>query len=270
MGRHGAPEGVLAERCLRARGGLLLPSRTPSAVSQQAAISVVQAPTYSWHPSSAARAFAADVTSGNLIVALVVAIYEGTGTITVAVSDSLDNGYVEVAGAKRRVSSDDFTIMTSIWYAKNIAGGACTVTLAGQSNFDGLTLTPVEIAGCDTENPEHAGNSATGFGAGPSTSVTTSAANTIMFGVNSHFWTSNISSAPGAGYSPVQESENIANNTVFLTEYRLFNTSGAKVVNCTLAASRRWLMSGAAFKAANAGGPTGPTHARRRSSLICR
>jgi hypothetical protein len=268
--RQGAPDGLLADGCLRRRRGLWLPPQPPITLPQQAAISVAQAPTYVWHASSAARAFGSNVTAGNLIVALVIAIYEGTGTVTVSVSDSLGNSYAEAASAKRNVSSGGFTIMTSVWYAKNIAGGACTVTLAGVSNFDGLTLAPVEVAGCDTASPEDGSNSATGTGTGPSTSVTTSAADTIAFGVNSHFWTSNISSTPGAGYTLVQESENIANNTVFLTEYQIFNGSGAKTVNCTLGASRQWLMSGVAFKAAEAAGAAGATLARRRSSLICR
>src|SRR3954463_3243908 len=85
--------------------------------------------------ASVAKAFASNVTAGNFIA---VGCVSSTAAIpTNAVTDNLSNTYTQTAPAQDAGSG----IRTAIHYAKNVTGGACTVTLdATGSDFQSIAI----------------------------------------------------------------------------------------------------------------------------------
>lgn len=104
--------------------------------------------------------FGSNVTAGNLIVVFSVSPANVTQTVS-SVTDSLSNTYTSAIGP-----IDQATLLYRVYihYAKNIAGGACTVTTTWDP-ADILKVTTVyEIAGADTATPLVDTASSTGTG----------------------------------------------------------------------------------------------------------
>lgn len=122
------------------------------------------------------KAFASNVTAGNLIL---VFVSLGSTVAAPTVSDSRGNTYSLIS---RVQSNNDNQI--AAYYAKNITGGSCTVT----ASIDVDTgITCYEIAGADKVAPLAAGNSTGGpfpsLGAGALTvSLVTTAACSLYCG----------------------------------------------------------------------------------------
>lgn len=116
--------------------------------------------------SAATAAFGSNVTAGNLIVVFISHLIAAAGTFTV--TDGLGNTYVE---AVRSASAGTFGLSCkcSIWYAYNISGGACTVTVSNaefelrsviaheyHSDVASFTADPLDVTGSsvnDTNDP---------------------------------------------------------------------------------------------------------------------
>ena len=99
------------------------------------------------------KAFGANVTAGNLIAVMFGFGLSGTPTC----SDGLGNTYT------LKTNTYDATNEQSHaqFYAKNITGGACTVTADANSGSAGyLRLGIMEISGCDTTAPDDGGAAA--------------------------------------------------------------------------------------------------------------
>jgi len=90
--------------------------------------------------SSSARtaAFTSNVTAGNLIV-VTVGTFNGTSA---TVTDSLSNSYTLAASASSKAQ---------VWYAQNITGGACTVTVT-PSGGDFVNFMAIEYSGAKTSS----------------------------------------------------------------------------------------------------------------------
>lgn len=91
-------------------------------------------------------AFGSNVTAGNLIHVFVLFRDAGEGS-TNSITDSLGNTYtlIETVTRTNRIMPH--------YYAKNISGGACTVTLNTPGSNQFRSLAVVEISGLDTTSP---------------------------------------------------------------------------------------------------------------------
>lgn len=91
-------------------------------------------------------AFGSSVTAGNLIHVFILYRDSGEGTGH-SISDSLGNTYTLIANSNRT------NRRTAHFYASNISGGSCTVTLSTPNNNPFRSLAVVEISGLDTSAP---------------------------------------------------------------------------------------------------------------------
>ena len=140
-------------------------------------------------------AFTSANQSGNLIV--VYAVWGNTGSVTVR--DSRGNAYVSAQAATTWGSGN--TSRAQVFYAKNVAAGANTVTATFSSSVSGSfgIVYIHEYAGIDKVNPLDVSKSAKGSGTAlNSGSATTTNANDLIFGAGAVAGT--ISSA-GAGFA---------------------------------------------------------------------
>lgn len=90
--------------------------------------------------------FGANVTAGNLIHVFILYRDGGEGT-SHSVSDNLGNTYTLIENVNR------VNRRMAHYYAANIAGGACSVTLTTPNNNQFRSLAAVEISGLDTASP---------------------------------------------------------------------------------------------------------------------
>lgn len=148
------------------------------------AVAFVQSDTNQhWSGTTFTLAFGSDVTAGNLIV--VAAYFLGTAD-TPTVADTLSNTYTLVGSILRRGVTT--TASLGVWYAKNITGGTCTVTVSSVPSSFGCAVAH-EISGCDTTAPldlyasQTQTDQGTGTDAVTSTAITPSQAGCYLFGV---------------------------------------------------------------------------------------
>ena len=114
-----------------------------------AAIAHVQHADAGSSSSSTARtlSFGADVTAGNFIV-VAFAVFTGTA-FAPTVTDNLGNTYLPIIRAEQCPGSSKLRI----YYAKNIAGGACTVTVDPNGNSVYMGLGIDEYSGVSKRQP---------------------------------------------------------------------------------------------------------------------
>ena len=181
------------------------------------------------------RAFANPNTAGNLIVAYVA--WSNTGTVSL--SDTRGNAYTPVAPATSWGSTNQWR--SQVFYARNIAGGANTVTATfGTSITSFGKLFIHEYSGLNRTAPLDA--SAVSIGttsAMNSGSSTTTNADDLIFGAGS---SSSSVTAPGTGFT----SRLNANGT--RTEDRNVTSAGPQSATATQNGNR-WVMHMVAFKA---------------------
>jgi hypothetical protein len=95
--------------------------------------------------------FGSNVTAGDLIL-VVVADFDDIAAIgTLTLTDSLGNTYTQIQN--QQLSTQ---INWSCWYAKSIAGGACTVTFEdhnGNTSIHGITMICAEYSGLSATAP---------------------------------------------------------------------------------------------------------------------
>ena len=129
--------------------------------------------------ASNALAFTSNTTAGDLVVAEV--DWPNTLTFT-SIADSQGNTWTQIGSEILRSNG---TRRSRLYYAKNIHGGADTVT-ATISGSGGQELFISEYAGLDTVNPFDGYSSNTSSGSSfTSNNVTTTAANDLLYGMDS-------------------------------------------------------------------------------------
>jgi len=188
-------------------------------------------------------------TAGNLIV--VYAIWGNTGSATI--SDSNGNAYVPVAPAQAWGNGNPWR--SQVFYAKNIAGGANTVTATFGSSITSFGAIYIhEYSGLDRTSPLDTTAAATGSpGAMNSGSATTTNAADLIFGAGA---SSNTVTAAGSGFT--------SRLTDFGNRTEDKNVSSAGSYNATATQNgNRWVMHMVAFKTA-----TGPPDASPPSATV--
>jgi hypothetical protein len=187
--------------------------------------------------------FGAVNTAGNLIIAFV---RMSTTSQTVAITDSHGNPYVQAVAA---VQSTDGS-QVRLFYARNILGGANTVT----ATFSGTNTHPwlaiYEYSGLSTTSPLDQTASASGGGTAASSGATllaTTSANELVFaglGLPSSY-----AGAPTAGnLFIIMQSQAGAGTSQAANESKLVTATGTQTGTFTLSTSAFWSAVVATFK----------------------
>ena len=182
--------------------------------------------------------------AGNLIV--VYAVWGNTGSVTL--SDTAGNTYVPAQAATTWGSTNAWR--AQVFYAKNVAGGANTVTGTFSSSVSGSFggIYVHEYAGMDKVNPVDVSKSSKGNGRTLSSgSAVTTNANDLIFGAGA---TAGAISSAGAGFnirSTVSGNWTMDKNVTATGSYSATATAN----------NARWVMQMVAFKA-EAGTDTTP------------
>jgi hypothetical protein len=119
---------------------------------------------YDVSASARTTVFGSNVSAGNLIVVGVETYNTG---ITVGVTDSCGNTYTQ-AGSY----ATNGLIKSSLWYARNITGGACTITVTPSASAY-VSIQASEYSGADRVSPLDSVATGTGTSTTPSTSALT-------------------------------------------------------------------------------------------------
>jgi IPT/TIG domain len=194
--------------------------------------------------SSVAATFTAAQTAGNLNV---VAVMWGDTVRTVSsVTDSKGNAYALAVGPTKTTG-----LTSTIYYARNIASGSNTVTVA----FNGTAAYPnvnvLEYSGLDTASPLDIGTSATGTGTtANSGSAQTTSGNELIVGAGNP---SSVFTSAGSGFS-----SRTINTFGGIAEDKIVSNTGNYNATATLT-SGTWVMQMAAFRAGTSTSAPGPT-----------
>jgi hypothetical protein len=176
-------------------------------------------------------------TATNLNI-VVVGWNDTTSTVS-AVTDTRGNSYAQ---AGTTVSGTG--LRQAIYYAKNIAAGANTVTVTFSQAAAFVDVRVLEYSGADTASPLDVTAGAIGTGGTPSSgAATTTSAKELIFGAGmtgSHF------SGAGSGFT----SRVITSPDGDIAEDQVVNATGAYSATAPLAYSSAWIMQLATFKAA--------------------
>jgi hypothetical protein len=180
------------------------------------------------------------VTTGNLIV---VAITQFQNALT-SISDNLGNTYIEATASRHANSSSDYV---QLYYAKNISGGAATITI----NFAGTTDSNIgvyEYSGLNSTSPLDQVTSGTGSGSSPNGGVLyTTLDNELYFVVGVDDYGLNNAPTPGSGYTLEHHQDDSTNHERFYTQDKITN-QGSINTNLTIGTGSNWAIIGASFK----------------------
>src|SRR5256885_9248347 len=97
---------------------------------------------------SVSTSFTNNVTSGNLIVVMTVT-NSGSTFDTTSVTDSQGNTYTQI-GTTQHTPGNTYL---RIWYAKNVTGGADTITAHQNNSASGCLMEIIEYSGADSVSP---------------------------------------------------------------------------------------------------------------------
>jgi glucose/arabinose dehydrogenase/chitodextrinase len=189
-------------------------------------------------------AFNSANSAGNLIVVYVV--WNNTGSV--ALSDSRGNTYEAVAPAMSWGSGSNWR--SQVFYAKNIAGGANTVTARFGSSITSFGQLYIhEYSGLDRASPIDTSAAAVGTASSMNSgSATTSNANDLIFGAGA---SSKSVTAAGTGFT--------SRLTAFDNRTEDKSATSAGSYNATATQNgNRWVMHMVAFKTAASGDTTAP------------
>ena len=180
-------------------------------------------------------AYRSSQTAGDLNV-VVVGWNDATSSIS-SVTDSAGNSYALAVGPTRG------TAMTqAIYYAKNIAGGSNTVTVAFNSAASNPDVRILEYNDVDTTAPLDGTAAAAGSSnTANSGSATTSNANDLIVGADT-VYTGNL------GPGPAFTARIITSPDSDLAEDRVVTAAGSYNATAPLSASGNWVMQMAAFR----------------------
>lgn len=189
-----------------------------------------------------AQAFASNVTAGNLIV---IAFSRDTGS-TASVADTLGNTYA-------RAFEVDEIQHIEVWYARNIAGGACTTTVTFSASQANRRLAIHEYSSMDTSasvlDAATGRREAAGTTTPSSGNITPSVDGCLIFGAMTPTQNA-VTTTPGTGYTEREESPTDG----FQSEDRTQATAAAIAATWTISLSDRPDCIVAAFRPASGGG----------------
>jgi len=184
--------------------------------------------------------FPGNTTAGDVI--LVGFDYTGGLTVT-SVTDTQGNTFLPVGGQLTSPGGSS----SSLYYAKNIRGGADTVTVTVSAATGGIELYLAEYTGIDTVNPIDAQAGAVGFaGTVSSGNATTTVAGDIIFGYCLADWSCTV----GTGFA----ARSTLNHN--LIEDMVAGSAGSYAATGT--ANNGWTMHMAALKPAGGSGVMAP------------
>ena len=214
------------------------------------AIAVVQSKSNSTASgTSLALAMTSNVTAGNLIAIAVLSFGSGSPPAPSSITDTLGNTYTnpidETNGA--------FTRRCQIWYAKNIAGGANTITL-NMSGTGSVAAFAWEISGLNTTAPFDQLQLATGTGTAVSSgsTPTTTDANEILVGC---MWNPSAeTNTPDATFTNLTQI--VVGSDRFVGGTKIVSSTGTYAYTGTLNASANWIGIVGTFKTTGAGAAT--------------
>lgn len=201
---------------------------------------------FQWSGTSLPVAFASNVTAGNLIA---VVVFWANVTSTVTVADGLGNTYTAVDNPVDLSTA----CRASTFYAKNIGGGACTVTVTFSGSVFGAVAVH-EISGADTAAPldQHSigflGYIGTDTDA-VTASVTTTADGEYILGAM-------VPTGAGACASGTGFTDRVSTTGGLHTEEKIQTSAGAIAVTFTNTGAQNSGIAIMTFKAPAAGGAT--------------
>ena len=196
----------------------------------------VKAATPQTASSSVTVAFAVAQTAGNLNI-VAVGWNDTTSTVT-SVSDSRGNTYTQAGTTVTGTG-----LRQAIYYAKNIAAGSNTVTVAFNQAAAYVDVRVLEYSGLDTASPLDvtAGAAGNSISANSGTATTTSA-NELIFGAG---MTASGFNAAGTGFT----SRIITSTDGDIAEDKVVSSTGSNSATGSLSSSAPWVMQMASFKA---------------------
>jgi subtilisin family serine protease len=182
--------------------------------------------------TSIATAFQVANTAGNLIVAFV---RMSSSSQTVTISDSAGNGYVDAVSQVQ--TSDGHQV--HIFYAKNITGGANTVTATFSATNNHPWLAVYEYSGLSATNPLDQTAHAQGSNASPSTGASgmTANANELVFAAMGIV--NNFTGTATAGSNYMLQLQDTGTSRA-ATETAIATSTGAFTGTFTLSAATNW------------------------------
>lgn len=194
--------------------------------------------------STSAKAFASNVTAGNFICVFVGGYAGSEGSLVV--TDNLGNTYTRVT----KITHTGDNLDLYCYYAYNIAGGACTVTMSGDS-YGLQALIIMEFSGVRTAaDPLDVYGGVNSDASDPvSVSLTTTTDGLIVFlyaDVNAHRY-----NAPASGYTLAEQEA----GTCWDAVYKVSATAGSNSPGVDLTSGNATTMTlAAAFKIPAAAG----------------
>ena len=195
-------------------------------------------------------AFGSANTAGNLIIA---AVRMSTTSQTVTVTDSAGNTYTDAVAQSQTTDGHQ----VHVFYAKNVAGGANTVTATFSGNNNRPWLAVYEYSGLSATSPLDRTAHAQGSGSAPTSGATptTVSANELVFAAVGLPASYKGTVAAGSGYALLQQdtgSSRAANEAAVVT------STGSYAGTFGLSAGTNWTAVVATFAAAGAtpGSPT--------------
>jgi hypothetical protein len=191
-------------------------------------------------------AFGSNVTAGNLIAVTVqIAELASSSSASVTVSDTLSNTYTLAARAPT-VSADTTNVL--VFYAKNITGGACTVTATSSSSRK--VIVAYEFAGLDTTTPVEDTATNSGNSAAPTAGNVDTAGAGALVAVAHNFYNYTTLTA-GSGWTGTTTTDVWYK---FESQYRLVGSGGSYAAEFVQGAAYDYGAAAVAFKNAGGGG----------------
>src|SRR5215469_13774913 len=191
---------------------------------------------------SISQAFANANTQGNLIIAF---IRMSTTTQSVTVTDSAGNSYTQAIAQGQ--SADGHQI--HIFYAKNINGGANTVTATFSATNNHPWIAIYEFSGLSTTAPLDQVAAAQGSSSTANTGLTpaTTAANELVFAGLGLPASSSVTMSAGSGFT-LLEQDTATSTSRATNEDQVVNPMGQYAGTFTLSGSSNWSAVVATFK----------------------
>ena len=219
--------------------------------------------------TTVAVTFGSNVTAGNLIALFVV--FNSGANIIDTVADSLGNTYVLADTAVGFAGDSHAT-----YYAKNITGGACTVTVTLTASVGYRSLVVHEASGLDTTAPldQHVINTQTTPGTGAnavtSGSVTTTTDGQYIFGATHvNNVGAGVTVTPGTGLTGRESIDGGADSAPLESEDLIQTSAGAIAATFTQSVDNNVTTAIMTFKAAGGGATAwGPLLALQNNRLV--
>ncbi|MDQ6705700.1 MAG: S8 family serine peptidase [Acidobacteriota bacterium] len=190
--------------------------------------------------TSLSTAFLSGNTAGNLVIAFV---RMSSASQTVQIADSAGNVYTDAVSQAQTTDGHQ----VHIFYAKNVSGGANTVTASFSATNNHPWIAIYEYSGLSATNPLDQTAHAQGSGASPSTGPAgaTTSANELVFTGAGFPYSYGGTAASGSGFAMQQQNTATSRGA---SETALVNAAGSYAGTFSLSSSANWSAVLATFK----------------------